>query len=99
MAPKIVKTAPPRPTSVREEEERWCCPDCARQQKIDTALDMVDMFLGATRPVLMPHPNSGDPLSYCPDLKPKEEAAYMAALDWLERYLDGPEQATPGASA
>lgn len=83
------KSEAPRPTSVNDNETPTMCEDCARQQKIDTALALVAMMLDHTKPGIIAQP-SGESLMVARELKPKETSTYMAALDWLERYLDSP---------
>lgn len=80
-----------RPVSVEPAIDQEQLLGCCRQQKIDTAMGIVSMFMEITKPlVLSPNPEDPSSVVRC-QLTGKEVGAYHAALDWLERYLDAPD--------
>jgi hypothetical protein len=81
-------TSTPRPVTV-EIQSAGECEDSLVQQKLDAALAMMEMFLEATKPVYIC--SEDDPPCQRIEgrvLAPREQAAYYASLNFLERYMD-----------
>jgi hypothetical protein len=80
-----------RPTVLDDNQLLMAQAACAQQRKLDAALRVTAMFLEASRPQALPGDIDCDNESWITsqyELRPKEEAAYCSALDYLERYFD-----------
>lgn len=78
-----------RPHTVEEQaDQQPDCELCMYSQKIESALSIVSMFLDSTRLVVIEPDVQGNPRGIRRPLEPKECAAYNAALNFLECYMD-----------